>query len=668
MAGLTGRALSNDLYGMGAQAIEGLSQGGDFLSNYVHFMVNQDRYAAAGGARGVRARTKQQLLSGIRFFQDAGVAGSDAELGAAWLMGQGYNSTQARFLANATLREGGGGNGAAGEAAVLAMEQDQALNRQAAAAARAAPAPFANVRAALGAVMDIGRDSTWETIKATTLAGAGVGSFVSPLGAVVGGLGGLAVGAGIAWARSSGESGLTPEQEELVRSASPKDRQAMVEGFLAKNRETGELKKIEEKFGRIPIDPGNPADVALTNRALRGDFRHSVLDLDATDAVYAKATAALAEASGLHGSETGGPGTIRMGNKYFNIGDVKTRFDEFSKKAQHTDASRKAFESVRAGMTASDAERASQMAETFDKLRTNPQDEGAASRAAATARQILARAGERYAAHPTSPESRAILESTVTAARLGESWRLDPSSIAARGRLTLGLVGALRGHDAATGQAMAETFAEIAAGQQGQGFLHQLGGALLSGETRARRVLGGRLARDEQFRRTVYELAEGTRRGDARRVSTGEKELARIVEKQATSVYGIRGADVARDISRRVEKGASELAHLNEADRRKLLNIRGGDDPHLQALSRLRDSLASVEEGRLTKAGAAATGHHQSRGSGMAENAIGFGAQESAMQHIERSLRATRSALEKLNQRIPGGTPVPPSQSPPKTG
>src|SRR6266542_1041390 len=362
MAGLTGRALSNDLYGLGAQAIEGLNEGGNFLSNYVHFAVNQDRFAAAGGARGVRARAKQQLMTSVRSMRELGISGNDVELGAFALVQEGYNSVQARFVANATMRGGGGGNSSVGEVAVLAMEQDQALNRQAAAAAQAAQ-PFADVRAALGAVMDIGRDSPWEIMKTTTLAGAGIGLAFSPMGAVIGGLGGLAVGAGIAMFRSSAESGLTPEQAEQVRSASPKDRQAMVEGFLAKNREGRELNKVEEKFGRIPLDSGNPADVQLYNRAVKGDFRHSVLDLDATDAVYAKASATLAEAAGLHGSQTGGGGTMRMAGRYWDIGQLRQTYDDLAKASKHTATSRQAFETVRAGMTASDAQRATQMAE-----------------------------------------------------------------------------------------------------------------------------------------------------------------------------------------------------------------------------------------------------------------------------------------------------------------
>jgi hypothetical protein len=320
-------------------------------------------------------------------------------------------------------------------------------------------------------------------------------------------------------------------------------------------------------------------------------------------------------------------------------------------------------------MTSNDAERVSQMARDFDALRSDPGNKEIASRAFAAGHDILRRAGDRYAAHPMGRESRAILESAVTAARLGESWHLDLSPFDPHGRRTLALVGALREHDRVTGQEIAGTLADLVAGQEGQGFVQQLGGALWSGQVRARRVLGAMLSHDERFRGTVYELTEGTRLGDARRVSAGEKELARIVSQRASSVYGIRGADVARDIARRVEKGASELTHMNESDRRKMLNIRGGDDPHQQALSRLRDTIASIEEEKLTKGGVDGPKERstaQRHRAGFAENAIGFGAQESAMAHIERSLRATRSALEKLNQRIPGGTPVPPAQGPPK--
>jgi hypothetical protein len=158
--------------------------------------------------------------------------------------------------------------------------------------------------------------------------------------------------------------------------------------------------------------------------------------------------------------------------------------------------------------------------------------------------------------------------------------------------------------------------------------------------------------------------------GDARRVSAGEKELARIVGQRASNIYGVRGGEVARDIARRVEKSAGELAHMNEDERRKMLNVRGGDDAHKQILAKHWELFANINEDMLTRK---SEGRHQSpagtrRRAGSAENAIGFGAQESAMQHIERSLRATRSALEKLNQRIPGGTPVPPPQGPPKMG
>lgn len=668
MAGLTGRALSGDLYGLGAQALEGLNQGGDLLSNYVHFAVNQDRFASAGGARGVRARAKQQLQTSVHFMRDLGIAGTDAELGAFALIQEGYNPVQARFVANATLRGGGGGHNWAGEAAVVAMEQDRALNRQAVAAAKMYT-PFANVRAALGAVMDAASESPWRTIVKSTAGGAGLGSIIPGVGTLWGAVGGLAVGVGLAvWNGSGGETSLTPEQVEQVKAASPKDRQAMIEGFVENNRVEAEQKKVEEKFGRIAFS-GSRADADVLRRARTGDFSQSVLDLDSTHAVFAKATAALAEASGIAGSETAGRGTIRMAGRYYRIGDLK-QLDELGKAAQHTAASRKAFEDVRAGMTASDAERASQMAETFDKLRAHPDDAGAAARAFASARQFLQRAGERYAAHPMSRESRAILESTVTAARLGEAWHLDLSSFAPGIRSQLALVGGLREHDAVTGHAIAETLAEIAAGQEGQGFFQQLGGALWSGNLRARRALGTRLSRDEQFRQTVYELAEGTRLSDARRTAAAEKRLDQVVRGQVANVYGVRGGDVARDISRRIEKSAGELSHMNEAERRKLLDTRGGEDAHRQILAKHWELLANINEDLLTKkgAGGAAVAHHPKRGPGVAENAIGFGTQESAMQHIERSLRATRSALEKLNQRIPGGTAVPPAQGPPKVG
>jgi hypothetical protein len=669
MAGLTGRGLSGDLYGLGAQAIEGLNQGGDLLSNYVSFAVNQDRFASAGGARGVRARARQQLETNIHFLRDIGIEGSNTELGAFALIEEGYNPVQARFLAGQTLGGGRGGNSLAGEMAVLAMEEDQALNRQAVAAAKMS-VPGANIRAALGVVTDLARDaqnSPIATILESTATGATIGSMVPGWGTLAGGLGGFAVGIGLSLANrpTGGDSGLTPEQLELIKNASPKERQAMVEGLLAKNREDRELKRVEDKFGRIAL--GGKADEELLGRALRGDFRQSVLDLDTSNAVFAKATATLAEAGGLHGSETGGRGTIRMGGRYYDITELK-QFDEMAKSAQHTEASRKAFEALRAGMTSSDAERVSQMARDFDALRTDPANKETASRAFAAAHEILGRAGDRYAAHPMSRESRAILESAVTAARLGEGWHLDLSSFDPHGRRALALVGALREHDRATGQETAGTLADLVAGQEGQGFVQQLGGALWSGQVRARRVLGTMLSHDDHFRRTVYELAEGTRLSDARRVSAGEKELTRIVGQRASSAYGIRGADVARDIARRVERSAGELAHMSEDERRKMLNTRGGDDAHRQILTKHWELFANINEDLLTKKGGAEAHGAAKRRATIAENAIGFGAQESAMQHIERSLRATRAALEKLNQRIPGGTPVPPQQGLPKTG
>jgi hypothetical protein len=668
MAGLTGRSLSGDLYGLGAQAIEGLNQGGDLLSNYVGFAVNQDRYASAGGARGIRARAKQQLETSIHFLRDVGVRGSDSELGAFSLIEQGYNPVQARFLAVQTLGGGGGGGRSwAGEAAVLAMEQDQALNRQAVAAARTS-VPFSNIRAALGAITDVAADSPWKTLIESTATGATLGSMLPGWGTLVGGLGGLAVGGTLVLAgRSRGESGLTPEQEEQVKSASPKDRTAMVEGFLLKNRQDAEMKTVEDKFGRIAFDPGSRVDRDLLRRAMTGDFRQSLLDLDATNATFSKTTSTLAEAVGIHGRETGGHGTIRMGGRYYDVGDLP-QLDELGKSAEHTRASRSAFEALRAGLTSSDAERISQMARDFDRLRGDPANQEVAARAFAAAREFLGRAGDRYAAQPMSRESRAILESAVTASRLGESWHLDLSSLNPRGRRALALVGALREHDAATGKEIAGTLAELVAGQEGQGFVQQLGGALWSGQTRARRALGSALAKDDHFRRTVYELAEGTRLRDARRVSAGEKELERVVGQRASSIYGVRGPDVAREIARRVERSAGELAHMNDEERRRMLNMRGGDDAHRQILAKHWELFANINEDLLTKKGGALHGSHpraQSHHAGAAENAIGFGAQESAMQHIERSLRATRSALEKLNQRIPGGTAVPPPQGPP---
>lgn len=670
MAGLTGRPLSGDLYGLGAQALEGLNQGGDLLSNYVHFSVNQDRYAQAGGARGVRARAKQQLMTSVHFLRELGIGGSDAELGAFSLIQEGYNPVQARFVANATLRGGaGGGRSFAGEAAVLEMEQDESLNRQAVAEARKYT-PLANVRAALGAFTDEARQSPWQTVLQTTVGGATVGNFVPGVGTLVGGLGGLAVGLGIAWwNHSSGETGLSPEQTEQVKAAAPKDRQAMIEGFLLANRKDRELGKVEEKFGRVKFDRGNRGDIDLLRRAMTGNLSETVLDLDATNATFAKATAALAEASGITGAESGGRGTIRMGGRFYNIGELK-QLDELGKAAQHTAASRKGFETVRAGMTASDAERASQMADNFDKLRAHPEDAALAARAVGTARELLGRAGADYAAHPMSPASRAILESTVTAARLGEAWHLDLSSFNPRGRRALALVAGLRDHDSEAGRAIAGTLAELVAGQEGQGFVQQLGGALSSGSVRARRALGTRLAHDERVRRTVYELAEGTRLSDTRRTAAAEKRLGELVGTAAANVYGVHGADVARDLTRRIETSASELSHMDDKARRELLNTRGGDDAHKRILAEHWELFANINEDLLTKksgAGRARSGE-RARPPGAAENAIGFGSQESAMQHIERSLRATRSALEKLNQRIPGGTPVPPAQGPKGSG
>jgi hypothetical protein len=273
-----------------------------------------------------------------------------------------------------------------------------------------------------------------------------------------------------------------------------------------------------------------------------------------------------------------------------------------------------------------------------------------------------------------SPESRAILESTVTAARLGDGWHLDLGSFNPRGRRALALVAGLRGRDATTGQAITGTLTELAAGEEGEGFLEQLGKSLWSGDVRARRALGTRLGRDDRFRQTVYELAEGTRLSDARRTQAAEKHLDEIVRGQAASVFGVHGGEIARDLAQRIEKSAGELSHMSEAERRELLNTRGGDDAHRRILAKHWELIANINEDLLTKRGGTPHGrghpgaHASARQPATAENPVGFGAQESAMQHIERSLRATRSALEKLNQRIPGGAAVPPAQHPPKLG
>src|SRR5439155_14071551 len=115
--------------------------------------------------------------------------------------------------------------------------------------------------------------------------------------------------------------------------------------------------------------------------------------------------------------------------------------DGLSRRAEHNSGSRKAFESLRAGMTSADATRASQMAEDFDALRSDPANQTIASRAFGAAHELLARAGPGYANHPMSAESRAILESAVTAARLGQAWHLNLSALNPRGRRALALVG-----------------------------------------------------------------------------------------------------------------------------------------------------------------------------------------------------------------------------------
>jgi hypothetical protein len=255
----------------------------------------------------------------------------------------------------------------------------------------------------------------------------------------------------------------------------------------------------------------------------------------------------------------------------------------------------------------------------------------------------------------------------VRASRLGEAWHLDLSPLNPRGRRALGLVGALREHDHSTGQEIAGSLSDLVAGQEGQGFFRQVGGVLLSSDVRVRRALGRTLAGDDRFRRAVFELAEGTRTKDSRRTGAAEKTLERVVGAHASTFYGVHGSAIARDIAGKVEKSAGELSGMSDEARRHMLNTRGGEDAHQQILARHWDLLANLNEDLLTKKRGASEPHlpgarHRT---GTAENAVGFGAQESAMQHIERSLRATRSALEKLDRRIPGGAPVPPSQGPP---
>jgi len=282
MAAMGGEGLGG-MMDMPGQAMAAMSQGGDFMSNAVNFMVHKDEYRRGIGAKGIRSMARQQISSMGEIIQDLAPGIDRATANRMAGISMGMTPDQAERVVGGTMARAGGGSGgsAATKSRQIAAMQGTMLSN----ATQGVESIDSRMSGGSG-----GFDLN------ATMTGGMAGMMLGGKGAVLG------AGAGLAIDIGQGIHGLLSGPTSAREAAQSYD---------------AEMARAKKKMGYVDIDQSS------AQAFLRADLSGARLDLGSAGSVIAGPTAAAFGAMGLQ-EVAAGAGTMRVGSKYYSSSEVQS--------------------------------------------------------------------------------------------------------------------------------------------------------------------------------------------------------------------------------------------------------------------------------------------------------------------------------------------------------
>ena len=598
MAGLTGRALPRNPMALVSQAVEGISAGGDILSNLVNFDVNKDRLLAVGGARAIDMRAREQVHGMVEWYKPLMPNVSDEGIASFYLRSQGVSDRNRARLLSSMYHHQGGGRGDAVEAAQLDQVQGEMMDAAGRGQLRM------NLAAQIAPSLTATAGGIWDAMTGSQGGRAGTGAGIGSLAGLALGnpLIGAAIGAGIGYFGfgSDADAGKSPFPK--LGSAATEEREN------AARMDAKEKEFLSTVQGAVRPRTG---DVA---RARRGDFSQSSYDLDEANPLFSARVRAMNDMSGIAGSDTPILGGYKAGGKWFgfNALDASTAL---SRPAHATESTRAWVDKKFAAITPEmgEAEVAS-----MNKFAAASKTPWASAESTKRFREQLTEFKLPDNVEPLSPEGRAMIEGYVGQVTNNPRFRLPIMG----DKFTHGI----------------EQFIKIQGIQEREEKYGKVPGQLL-----AQRIM-------ESTPGLGKEMAE---RAAAQLVHSGGFKDALL--RQSDIVHNGGNPDTEQ------VKKAIQTAHLVGVNPEMLANKLIGEisadtkgktmTPMLQALDVLIEDKQTKKDIKGDRGGRSKPGPSQSTdGDGITENAIGFGQLESALTTINRSLRETYTMLSSLSK------------------
>lgn len=598
MAATSGEALGGPM-DLPGQALAGMSQGGDMMSNLGTFMVHEDQIRKQIGPGGRRTMARQALESGGEFVQQFAPDMTDRDAQALYAMRQyGMSGAQARKLVSGTFAP-------------------RSYMRESREAFAAQEMGVSNYVGALPSYEDKG--SIWNYMGTGAQIGGSVGMFGGlpwmAAGAAVG-----AAGGAIAYAGGGEHPDLFADKDERADFYQQRMRREM-------DRRTNRAKSA------LGIVESSVEDM---NSYLSGNVTVDEFSFSGSKGAASRAQAMMT-ASGIHPTAPG-PGTIAIAGQYYDAREYQKaarrapyRKGRVSKK-QQTAAGMALMEVLGEDDGAVLLNRYYQNRMRMEDVPTAGEDVDpeAATRTAALARRDYQRIAD------ISPEAAKILE---TDAGLLVASRALGVPITAADTRVLRRIG---------GSALEGTREAVTA-RRGAYFLENYGEAFAREEPPEMRMLRkaeGALTvlglKSKLPDRPENEMTEAT---EAYFKSSDYRKFARLASQ------GRMGAAKRAWQEGTARHGANQLFNI---DPMASPGMQDASDAELAKLGLDKASLRTESPADM-----AAREHRMSRrlrlkgGGGSArEQAIGWGAQEEAMSTINKTLRTTHQMFKTLNKQV----------------
>ena len=686
MAARTGRALSTDGYGLAAQAIEGMSQGGDFIKNMIDMSVNSRSYLEKQGAAGVKTMANAQVATAANLYEQS--FGIDHQTAVQRVyMDMGKNQVEAKALANAYLHQGtGGGGGGNAGAALMEHRYNAFISDVARQMTPPPPQGSPALSAVTGTISDIFSSHPGLSTAAWSLGGAvvgGVGGFLA--GGIPGaGLGvpfGMAAGPVIGGLLGSSGGGITGTAAAPVIKMDGRSKEAYEEELAMSAKKEAEKAAVKMALGDLGFDPAMHRSYMARVGSRSSDFSHSVYDLDTRNPRSSAMIGGLLELSGLQGTPlpvgTESKGIMRAGGNWYSLKDVLSGGAGWGD-AKHDAASTAIFDAYKArGIDADDLAAAKRLGIEAPLVVGHLDNPALVHQVAADRTRLLSKVHGNVAA----------VEDVVSAA-MGQDFRFPRLHPRTLGQVAM--VTSLREDEVRrlplVGEGLADKLLEVnpvdrarlyearqsspdgrVANQESEDDFRQFFRHAWSDKKVQAAYLDYSLAAKADV--SAHSSAASSRTGQAL------KHLQAALIPHARRSTSVNANDVGSRLAAIVHGEAEGLAQMAPADRAALLQVGEAHpapnfaDPTI-APNFLSEAFASdrviahqaanaIEESKNT---GGFSNHPSSkaakaRGPGTASQAVGFGQQESAMSTISRALSHTEKALRALEARFSNHPP-----------